>query len=302
MLRNFTEKNVPPQVGKTAIVTGANTGIGFHTSRVLASRGARVLMGCRSASKAEAAIDKIRSNDPDADLTHLPLDLGDLGSVRAAAEIASKESKIDLLINNAGIMTPPLERTKDGFESQFGVNHLGPFAFTGRLLAKISQTPGARIVSTSSIAHKRGSIDFKDINADHSYDAFARYGMSKLSNLLFAYELDRRLRAHKAPAISVACHPGVADTELSRYFPKPLKLIAPLARHFFNTASMGAWPTLMAATAPQVEGGQYFGPSYRRETSGPAKLVNSTRLSRDESLAKRLWDVSIEMTGVDPGV
>ena len=302
MTRNFTEKDVPSQDGKTALVTGANTGIGFHTARVLAARGARVLLGCRSEQKAKAAIDKIKSRNASADLVHLPLDLGDLRSVRAAAARASEEAKIDLLINNAGIMMPPRQLTKDGFESQFGVNHLGPFALTGLLLAKVMDTPGARIISTSSIAHRRGEIDFDDINAEKSYSAPGRYQMSKLANLLFAYELDRRLRARNAKAISVACHPGVADTELSRFWPKAFHLIAPLLRPFFNTASMGAWPTLMASTAPDVEGGQYFGPRRRGETSGPATRVTSTPNSHDEASAKRLWDLSIRMTGIDPGV
>lgn len=303
MARGFTEREVPDQTGRTAFVTGANTGIGFHTARVLAENGARVLLGCRNGEKAEAAIDKIRRKPgcEDADVTFVPLDLADLDSIEAAAKQVAKEPQLDLLINNAGIMFPPRELTKDGFESQFGVNHLGPFALTGLLIDKVLETPGARIVSTSSIGHRPGDIYFNDIDAERSYSPQYRYFQSKLANLLFAYELERKLRQLDTDVISVACHPGAADTELSRYLPAVVRFATPLVSVLFNTASMGAWPTLLAATGADVKGGEYFGPSGLGEFSGPAIKVSSSSKSRNEDLAERLWDLSIEMTGVDPG-
>lgn len=303
MPNGFTPDDVPDQSGRTFIVTGANTGLGFHVARHLARKRARVVLACRSEAKAQEAMGRIAAETPDASLGFLELDLGDLESVRTAAETAHAYERIDGLINNAGVMIPPLTRTAQGFESQFGINHLGHFALTGLLLGKIRQTPNARIVITASLAHKSGHIDFNDPNAERGYSRIVRYQMSKLANLLFAYELDRRLRAHGADTLSVACHPGIADTELSRYLPGILvSLIRPVVGPFFNSAEQGSWPTLMAATAPGVEGGQYFGPANRGETAGPAIRVGSTRASRDEDLARRLWDLSVEMTGIDPGI
>lgn len=302
MPRGFTEKDVPDQTGKIAFVTGANTGLGFHVARVLAERGARVLMGCRSEEKAEAAIAKIQEKQKDADVHFVPLDLGDLDTVEAAAKEVAQEPQLDMLINNAGIMFPPRELTKDGFESQFGVNHLGPFALTGLLIDKVLETQGARIISTSSLGHRPGDIYFDDIDADKSYNAQYRYFQSKLANLLFAYELERRLRKFDTDVISVACHPGGADTELSRYLPAAARLFVPLMSVFMNTAAMGAWPTLKAATDDDVAGGDYFGPSGLGEFSGPAVKVSSNRKSHDKALAGHLWELSVEMTGVDPGL
>ncbi len=303
MSGGFTEQDVPDQSGKTALVTGANTGIGFHTARVLAGKGARVLLGCRSREKAEDAKARILKEHAGADVDIVDLDLGDLASVRAAAEQIQKEERLDLLINNAGLMIPPYQTTKDGFESQFGVNHLGPFALTGLLLDKLEQTPGARIVNTSSNAHKVGKVDFDDLNAEKGYSAMRQYGLSKLANLLHTYELDRRLKAKGSKVLSVAVHPGGSDTDLSRHIGETIKtLLLPVARVFLNTAAQGAWPTLMGATEPNVASGQYFGPKGLGEVAGPARLVKSTKRSHDPELARKLWDVSIEMTGVDPGI
>ncbi|MEP1593564.1 MAG: oxidoreductase, partial [Halieaceae bacterium] len=271
-------------------------------SRALAERGARVLLGCRSADKAKAAIASIRETAPEAELEHIALDLGDLDSVRSAAEIVNNEQRLDGLINNAGIMMPPLEHTVQGFESQFGVNHLGPFALTALLLPVLMATDDARVVNTSSIAHRGGNIDFDDINAEQGYNRAKRYGQSKLANLLFSMELQRRLEAAQSTVTSVACHPGIADTELSRHMPGILKLTAPLVSKFFNTSAEGAWPTLMAATSDSVSGGDYFGPIKRGESAGPAGKARPNRRSQDPDLAARLWDLSIEMTGIDPGL
>lgn len=301
-MKGFTAKDVPDQSGKTIFITGANTGLGFEAAKVLAAQNARVLIGCRSMDKAAHARKSILAEHPGADIDIVQLDLGNLVSVEKAAATVDKEERLDILINNAGIMIPPLELTDDGFESQLGVNHLGPFALTGLLLHKLRNTPDARIVHTSSIAHKRGKIYFGDINAENSYSATGRYAQSKLANLHFCYELQRRLEAGGDTTLSVAAHPGIADTELTRYIPKPLMAIAPVMRPLFNSAAQGAWPTLCAATGDAVEGGEYYGPCKRRETAGPAVRVRSTRASHNKDIAQRLWDLSIEMTGVDPGV
>lgn len=302
MKTGFTEQDVPSQKGRTIVITGANTGLGYEAAQVLSAQGARVVIACRSEQKASAAIEHIHALHKGAELDFVPLDLGDQESVRACAGKLQAEEKIDVLINNAGIMVPPYELTADGFESQFGVNHLGPFALTSLLLDKLREVPNARVVNTSSIAHKAGKIAFSDINAEKKYSATGRYAMSKLSNLLFTYELQRRLEAAGESTISVACHPGIADTELSRYLPGLLKAATPLMKHLFNSAAQGAWPTLYAATGSDIKGGDYLGPCKFRETAGPAVHVRSTRKSQDPGLAKRLWDLSIEMTGVEPGI
>ncbi|MEO5587383.1 MAG: oxidoreductase [Novosphingobium sp.] len=298
---SFTAADVPDQTGKTIIVTGANTGIGFAAAAVLAAKGARVLLACRSADKAEAAIARIRAASPSADLAFLPLDQADLASVRQAAQLAAEEPRIDVLLNNAGVMLPPLTRTAQGFELQFGVNHLATFALTGLLLPKLAQTPGSRVVVTASLAHKRGKLAWDDLNAEKSYNRGQRYGDSKLANLLFAAELDRRLRAAGSPVTAIACHPGVAGTELSRHM-GPFSVLFAAAGWFLNTAAMGAWPALQAATDPGVKPGGYYGSQGWREMRGPSGEATRTAMAQDPELAQRLWEVLIEMTGIDPGI
>jgi NAD(P)-dependent dehydrogenase (short-subunit alcohol dehydrogenase family) len=302
MSNGFTDQDVPDLSGTTMLVTGANTGLGYETAKVLAARGARVLLACRSQDKANAAITRIREHTADADVAFVPLDQADLASVAAAAEIVAQEDRLDVLVNNAGIMMPPLQLTVDGFESQFGVNHLGTFALTAHLLPKLAEHPAGRVVVTSSIAHKGAKMFFDDLGAERSYKAQERYGQSKLANLLFMYELDRRLRAAGSSTIAIGCHPGIADTELARHLPSIVRFLTPIARPLFNSAAQGAWPTLMAATSDAVRSGDYVGPSKRGETAGPAGSAVSTSLSRDPVAAKRLWDLSVEMTGVDPGI
>lgn len=300
-MAGFTEQDVPDQSGKCFIVSGANTGLGFEAARVLAARGARVLLACRDEAKAARAIARIGEQAPQADLVFLPLDQADLDSVRAAAELAAREPRIDALVNNAGVMMPPLGRTRQGFELQFGVNHLGCFALTGLLLPKLAQTPGARVVVTASLAHKDAKgIDWDDLDAGKAYARYPRYAASKLSNLLFLAELDRRLRAAGSPVTAVGCHPGVANTELGRHtgaFGVVLRLFKPL----FNTPAAGAWPTLLAATGP-VRSGDYYGPTGFREFKGPAGEAARAALAQDSALARRLWEVSIALTGIDPGL
>lgn len=297
----FTASDVPDQSGKTIIVTGANTGIGFEAAAVLAAKGARVLLACRSRDKGEAAMARIRQLTPAADLAFLPLDQADLTSVRTAAELAAKEVRIDVLINNAGVMMPPLTRTAQGFELQFGVNHLAVFALSALLLPKLAQTPGSRVVVTASLAHTRGKIAWDDLNAEKGYNRGQRYGDSKLSNLLFVQELDRRLRTAGLPVTAIACHPGVAKTELGRHF-GPFRFMFSAVGWFLNTAAMGAWPALQAATDPHAKPGGYYGSQGRREMRGPSGEAARTAMAQDPALARRLWDVSVELTGIDPGI
>ena len=300
MPETFSEASVPDQSGRTIVITGANTGIGYEAARVLAGEGARVLLACRSAEKASAARDRICALYPKAEVELLALDLSNLQSVRDAAAQLAPEERLDLLINNAGIMIPPREETADGFESQFGVNHLGHFALTGLLLPKLRATPGARVVTVSSTAHKVGKIDFEDVHARRSYSKQGRYSMSKFANLLFAHELQRRFDSAGDPTLSVACHPGISDTELSRYFPGWAVALGPLLRLFAQAPPMGALPTLRAATDPKIKGGEYYGPSRRFQTVGPPSRQRPSAESRDIEVARRLWDLSVELTGVDP--
>jgi NAD(P)-dependent dehydrogenase (short-subunit alcohol dehydrogenase family) len=301
-MTGFTASDVPDQQGKCFIVTGANTGIGYEAALVLAARRARVLLACRDEAKAQAAMAKIRSAVPGADLVFLPCDQADLASVRRAADIAAQEPRIDVLLNNAGVMFPPLTRTAQGFELQFGVNHLGCFALTCLLLPKLAETPGARVVVTASLAHRRGKISWDDLNAEQSYSASQRYSDSKLANLLFVQELDRRLRAAHSPVTAICCHPGVATTELARHMPGFLRALWPALGKVLNTAAMGAWPALQAATAADVQPGGYYGPQQLGGARGPSGAAKRSAQAQDAALARRLWDVSVQMTGIDPGL
>lgn len=298
---SFTAADVPDQSGKTIIVTGANTGLGFEAAKVLAGRGARVLLACRDQSRAEGAIRRIGEAVPGADLSFLPLDQADLASVRAAAEQAAREARIDVLLNNAGVMYPPLTRTKDGFELQFGVNHLGTFALTGLLLPKLAETPGSRVVVTASIAHRGGKLQWDDLDARKSYGRSRRYSDSKLANLLFTLELDKRLRAAGSPVSAVAAHPGVAPTELMRHV-GALRVLTPLFGAFLNTAEHGAWPSLQAATDPAVQSGDYYGPQSLGGAKGKSGKAGRSARASDPQAARRLWDASAELTGVDFGL
>ena len=292
---HWTVGDMPDQSGRIAIVTGANSGIGYETARALSHKGGAVIMACRNLAKANAAAGIIQSQDPAGSVTVMQLDLGDLDSVNAfVAEFKEHYDRLDLLINNAGIMHPPYGQTKQGFESQFGVNHLGHYALTGQLLDLIMSTGGARIVTVSSMAHRFGRINFDDLNAKQNYRANAAYGQSKLANLLFTNELQRRLVAAGSDTIAVAAHPGWTATNLQQNS----GLLRFFNRFFAQTPEMGALPTLYAATAPEIEGGDYCGPSRFIETVGPPKKVNSSGRSHDTAVAARLWTESEEMTGV----
>lgn len=297
-MTGFTGEDVPGQSGRRFLITGANAGLGYETARLLAARGATVVLACRDESKATAAIENIRSETPDAQLEFLELDLADIDHVREAALTVRKGPRVDVLINNAGVMVPPRMLTKQGYELQFGVNHLGTFAFTGMLHNHVND----RIVITASLAHKSGRIDFSDLSADRSYQQWPRYQASKLANLLHMYEMDRRLRAAGRTTQAVGCHPGVALTELTRHLPLPLRIMTPLATPFFNSASKGAWPTLQASTGANVQGGDYLGPQGLGEVSGRSGPARSTSRARDPELARALWERSVEITGVDPRI
>ncbi|MCB1291683.1 SDR family NAD(P)-dependent oxidoreductase [Mycolicibacterium sp.] len=298
----WTENDVPDQTGRLAVITGSNTGLGYDTARVLAGRGAKVVMAVRDTAKGDAAAARIRALSPGADVTVRKLDLGSLASVRdAAAEMAETYPRIDLLINNAGVMYPPKQTTADGFELQFGTNHLGHFALTGLLLKNLLDVEGSRVVVVASIAHNiRAKIDFDDLQWERRrYDRVAAYGQSKLANLMFAYDLQRRLAAAEAKTIAVAAHPGVAATELVRHVPgASLPGVNWLSGKLLNSSELGALPTLRAATDPAVRGGQYYGPDGFRELRGYPVLVTSTKQSQDVAIQERLWTVSEELTGV----
>ncbi len=298
-MTKWTTTNIPDQSGRTAIITGANTGLGFETATALAGHGAHVVLAVRNLGKGKEAASRITAAQPSADVTLQELDLGSLESVRsAAAELRSTYDRIDLLINNAGLMYPPKGTTTDGFELQFGTNHLGHFAFTGLLIDRLMPVPGSRVVTVSSIGHRiNAAVHFDDLNWERSYNRVAAYGQSKLANLLFTYELQRRLAPH-GTTIAAAAHPGGSDTELMRHLPNALQFVMPLVRPLFQPAAMGALPTLRAATDPGVLGGEYYGPGGPGGVRGYPKLVPSSDQSHDVDLQRRLWTVSEELTGV----
>ena len=295
-MSSWTTDNIPHLKGKTAIITGANSGIGFETARVLAEKSANIVIAVRSVEKGEAAAEKIRGNFIEADVKVMRLDLADLTSVADfAAEFEKNYSRLDFLINNAGVMIPPYTKTKDGFELQFGTNHLGHFALTGRLLNLILRTKNSRVVSVASLAHGQGNLDFDDLNWEkRSYLSWSAYGDSKLANLYFIYELQRKFAARKINSIAVAAHPGGTSTDLSRH-----SLLAGFFINVFGqSAANGALPTLRAATDQAVKGGEYFGPGGLFEIWGDPVKVNSSELSKNQAVAERLWRVSEELTGV----
>jgi NAD(P)-dependent dehydrogenase (short-subunit alcohol dehydrogenase family) len=297
MTAKWTSDDVPGQQGRLAVVTGANTGLGFETAQVLAAHGASVVLAVRDTEKGKAAAARIAGTAPGADVTVQRLDLASLDSIRAAAgELRARYPRIDLLINNAGVMFPPKQATRDGFELQFGTNHLGHFALTGLLLEQMLPVPGSRVVTVSSLGHRiRARINFDDLQAERSYHRVAAYGQSKLANLLFTYELQRRLSG-AGTTIAVAAHPGLAATELARYTPAIAAFF--YARLLSQKSAMGALPILRAATDPGVAGGQYYGPGGVLGARGYPKQAHSSRQSHDTAIQRRLWAVSEELTGV----
>jgi NAD(P)-dependent dehydrogenase (short-subunit alcohol dehydrogenase family) len=296
----WTASNVPDQAGRIAVITGANTGIGFEAAAVLAARGAGVVLAVRNLEKGKAAAGRIAAATPGADVTIQRLDLSSLNSIRSAAsELTARYDRIDLLINNAGVMYTPRSTTADGFELQFGTNHLGHFALTGLLLERLLPVPGSRVVTISSVGHRiRARIHFDDLQFERRYSRIAAYGQAKLANLMFTYELQRRL-APAGTTIAVAAHPGGSSTELDRNLPVPLRILSRAVTPLFaQSAAMGALPTLRAATDSAVRGGEYYGPDGFQETRGHPVPVRSSAQSHDAEAQRRLWAVSEQLTGV----
>ncbi len=294
----WSGKDVPDQTGRLAIVTGANSGIGLETARVLAQQGARVMLACRNQEKGEAACANILQSAPQAKVEFQPLDLARLESVKTFAEnVIAAHKNLALLINNAGVMmVPALERTADGFERQFGTNHLGHFALTGRLLALLLKTENSRIVTVSSIMHRYGPLQFDNLNAEQKYSPNKAYGYGKLANLLFMQELQRRYHTEKGCLLSTAAHPGSTRTNLQQY--KPSFQFIMSFPFMAQDPPAGALPTLYAATAGDVSGGDYFGPGGPFEMTGPPAEAYMSKHARNAENAKRLWELSEQRTGV----
>ncbi|MDN5718141.1 MAG: oxidoreductase [Janibacter sp.] len=290
--------HLPDQSGRTVVITGANSGLGAVTARELFARGATVVLACRDVDKGE----QVASSLPGAEVVRL--DLGSLESVReAAGEIRGRHERVDLLVNNAGLMMTPRGVTQDGFELQVGTNHLGHFAFTGLLLDRLLVGPDSRVVTVTSLAHRwgGGAMDFGNLQAERGYDPMGAYGRSKLANLLFTHELQRRLAEAGSSTIAVAAHPGLSRTSLARYLPLPVRpFIAAGTWLTGQSAAKGALPTLRAATDPSVVGGELYGPSGPGETRGRPVGVGSSSGSRDQEAMRRLWQMSEELTGVHP--
>ncbi len=304
----WTTDDIPDLSGRTAVVTGANSGLGFESALALARAGADVVLACRDQAKGAAALDRIRQSVPDATASLALLDLADLASVAAfATGYTDRHDGLDMLLNNAGVMAIPRRETADGFEAQFGTNHLGHFALTARLLDSLLARPGARVVTVSSAVAQVGRIRFDDLQGTGRYGKWSAYSQAKLANQLFTLELDRRATGHGVDLISVAAHPGYAATNLQSVGPQMsgsgiTERLTGLANSIFGqSAAAGALPSLYGATAPGVSGGQYFGPDGFMAQRGAPKAVSFVKAARDPAVARRLWQVSEELTGVTFG-
>ena len=303
-MSNWTPNQIPSQAGKLAIVTGANSGIGYHTALELARAGATVILACRNPQKAAHAGAKILASVPEAKLELAKLDMADLASIKAfAGAFVAGGRKLDLLINNAGIMgLPKRTPTAQGFEVQFGTNHLGHFALTGELMPALLKTPGSRVVTVASIAHKSAQMRFDDLNAEKSYDPRKAYMQSKLANLLFGLELDRRLQRAGANVSSIMAHPGLSSTNIitngmgDNFKTKMMKFSFSMVA---QSDARGAWPSLYAATSPDAKSGHYYGPDGIGETKGHPVEVQPKPHALDAASAARLWHISEQMTGVE---
>jgi NAD(P)-dependent dehydrogenase (short-subunit alcohol dehydrogenase family) len=301
MAKGWTAAAMAPQAGKTVLVTGANSGIGWQAARELARHGAEVLLGVRDTTKGEAARSRIAGELPQAKVAVVPLDMASLASIRGfAGEYLASGAKLDVLVNNAGVMAlPKREQTADGFERQFGTNHLGHFALTGLLMPALLRAPAPRVVTVASLAHRNGTMAWDNLQAERSYTPWGAYNMSKLANILFARELDRRAREAGNKLKSVAVHPGVSKTNIANYGTDlkttVFRILGPM---FIQDDAMGALPTLYAATAPEVEGGQYIGPDGFGEMRGYPKVLQPRPQAMEEPAGRRLWSVSEQLTGV----
>tara|TARA_S200000501_G_C20869542_1_gene763577 strand:- start:3785 stop:4693 length:909 start_codon:yes stop_codon:yes gene_type:complete len=294
MKNYWTKHNINDLTGKVAIVTGANSGIGFETARVLSEKNAQVIFACRNDLWGKYAVNKVKLDCGNTNIFYKHLNLADLSSIHKFSEnIITEFDSLDILVNNAGIMMCPYQKTIDGFEMQIGVNHFGHFALMGLLLKKIMQTPYSRVVNVSSLYHRPGNINFDDINSNQNYHPVKAYQQSKLANLLFTYELARKFKEENSSTIAVASHPGWTATNLQKY-KFIFKMFNPI---FAQKPPMGALPTLYGAVAENVENADYFGPR-KLEIWGYPKKVNSSKRSKDLNLAKRLWQLSEEMTSI----
>jgi NAD(P)-dependent dehydrogenase (short-subunit alcohol dehydrogenase family) len=301
-MSKWTPQQIPSQQGRLAIVTGANSGIGYQTARHLSRAGATVILACRNREKGEAARAKIVAGNATAKVEVRALDVADLDSVRRfASEFLNENKPLDLLINNAGVMSIPERRTTpQGFETQFGTNHLGHFALTGLLLPALLRRPNSRVVTVASLAHQRGKLNFDDLNAERGYDPRGAYQQSKLANLVFGLEFDRRLRARSAETASMIAHPGVALTNIVSGMGSGLKarILNALLPLVAQSDDRGSWPLLYAATSPEAHGGGYYGPDGIAEVKGTPVEVKPKRHALDTAAGKRLWDISETLTGV----
>ncbi len=298
----WTAEDIPDLAGKIAVVTGANSGIGLETARELARKGAHTILACRSAERGERSVEDLKEHLPDAKLQLMALDLAGLSSIkRFARDFTQTHSRLDVLVNNAGIMAVPYSHTEDGFESQMGINHLGHFALTGRLLEMLLSTPGARVVNVSSTAHRLGRMDFGNLLFENGgYSPFRAYCRSKLANLLFTFELQRRFTNAGAEALAIACHPGMATTNIGNHLHghRTFRFSGMLTSGIVQSAAMGALPTLRAAVDPKARGGQYYGPRGFAGQRGFPGVVSSTAASRNATAAENLWKASVQLTGV----
>lgn len=295
-MKNFSIDNYPSQTGKIAIITGANSGIGFETAKALAKMGMTVVMACRNLEKAEEAKKKLLNNDTHASVKPMKIDTSSLTEVeKFACHFKNHFDRLDLLINNAGIMMSPFEETKDGYENQLATNYLGHFALTGHLMPLLLNTKNSRVVSLSSLSYKWADIQFDDLHFQKKYDKKKAYGQSKRACLVFAYELQRRFTEKKTGTKSIAAHPGLSNTNLDRYF-NPI--IRPLGALFLQKQEKGAYPILYAALEESLKGGEYIGPDGFQEMRGNPTRVDSDNKTKDREIAKKLWKVSEEMTKV----
>jgi NAD(P)-dependent dehydrogenase (short-subunit alcohol dehydrogenase family) len=304
-MSHWTPDQLPDLSAQTILITGANSGIGLEAARVLAQKGARVVLACRSAEKARGAVESCVRDRSDARVEAMSLDLASLASVRAFAEECAKRfpEGIDVLVNNAGVMALPRKLTADGFEMQLGTNHLGHFALTGLMLPQLAKRPHARVVNVSSGMHWVGKIRFDDLMGERRYDRWAAYAQSKLANLLFTHELQKRLAAKYPSVIAVAAHPGYSATNLQTVAAEGRGPLAAWSARWGNalfaqSAASGALPTVRAAADPNVKGGDYYGPAWM-SAWGPAAHSSQSARSRDDSDSRRLWEESSRLTGVD---
>lgn len=290
----WTPEQMPDLTGRQIIITGANSGLGLESATLLAGRNAEIILACRNADKGQQAVTQIRARHPQAKLQLMSLDLADQQSIRDFAEaVRARYQRIDILLNNAGLMAPPLSRTRDGFEMQFGTNHLGHFALTALLLPLLENADDARVITVSSVAHNFGNIYFGNLNAEKRYFRWTFYGQSKLANLIFAQELHRRLQQRGSHIKSIAVHPGYSDTNLQNG-----TVFAFLNRFLAQPQHMGCYPSVYAASMPELKSGDYYGPNGWLEIAGYPAPARMRKLARNQKVAQRLWQESEKLTGL----